>query len=192
MRVIRKSEIRASSIRATRLAIMTSSPRLDCWLVTNGVRASSMAARKTGCLSLNVAVSSKELHFLPGEINPIEETNKAIYLMARYDHEFDSGLNLSGNIGLRYSHTKRSAGGSTVFNQVTFSTDAACAATPPGQSPTPFCQLDPAIRQQARDWADGTIEQNDAKLSYDFVLPSFNAKLEVGNGIRSERPCRRA
>ena len=44
------------------VGIMTSSRRLDCWLVTNGVRASSMAARKTGCLSLNVAVSSKALH----------------------------------------------------------------------------------------------------------------------------------
>ena len=122
--------------------------------------------------------------FLPGEINAVDETNKAIYLMTRFDHQFDGGANLSGNIGLRYSHTKRKAGGNTVFNQVTFSTDAQCDATPPGQSPTPFCELDPAVRQEARDWANGTIVEDDAKLSYDFWLPSFNAKLDVGNGVQ--------
>src|SRR5207248_1913269 len=30
--------------------------------------------------------------FLPGEINPIDETNKAAYAMARFNHEFAGGV----------------------------------------------------------------------------------------------------
>jgi TonB-dependent receptor len=121
--------------------------------------------------------------FLPQEINPVEETNKAAYVMARFKHEFAGGQRLSGNVGLRYSRTKRASEGSQVFSLVTFSTDASCAIPGPG-GPTPFCALPADVRQQARDWANGAIQTDTAKVDYDYWLPSLNAKLEVGNGLQ--------
>ncbi|WBY09500.1 TonB-dependent receptor [Sphingomonas sp. 7/4-4] len=49
--------------------------------------------------------------FLPGEINPIRETNKAAYIMARFDTEFGNGIHLTGNAGVRYTSTKRDLAG---------------------------------------------------------------------------------
>ena len=128
--------------------------------------------------------------FRPGEINPVDEENNAAYAMLRFRHEFSSGLNLSGNIGVRYSHTTREAAGTQVFSQVTFSTELACT-TPQldpetGQPlpPTPFCALPADVRQAARNFANGAIATNMAKLSYDYVLPSLNLKAEVGGGVQ--------
>ena len=128
--------------------------------------------------------------FLPGEINPVEETNQAAYLMARFDREFSGGQRLSGNIGLRYSHTKRAAEGTQVFSQVTFSSEEDCNTpeldpeTGEPLPPTPFCQLPADVRQAARNFANGAIQEETANVDYDFWLPSFNAKLEVGNGVQ--------
>ncbi|HET7817397.1 MAG TPA: TonB-dependent receptor [Sphingomicrobium sp.] len=123
--------------------------------------------------------------FLPGEINPIDETNKAGYMMARFKHEFAGGQRLSGNVGVRYSHTNRVSSGYQVFNQAAFPTETQCAAVPqPGQTPQPFCTLSLDMRNAARAWANGAQIANEAELTYDYWLPSFNAKLEIGNGIQ--------
>ncbi|WP_222931862.1 TonB-dependent receptor [Sphingomonas sabuli] len=121
--------------------------------------------------------------FLPGEINPVDERNKAAYVMARFGHEFDGGQKLSGNIGVRYSHTRRSSEGSQVFNLVTFSTEADCN-TPGPSGPTPFCQLPANVRESARQFANGAIATDTVTVNYDYWLPAFNAKLEVGNGLQ--------
>lgn len=129
-------------------------------------------------------------NFLPGEINPVEETNNAGYVMARLRHEFDSGLRFSGNFGVRYSRTKRVAQGSQVFTQVTFASEAQCAeprvdpVTGAPLPPLPFCTLTPAVRQAARNFANGARTENTASLTYDYWLPSVNAKIEVGGGLQ--------
>jgi TonB-dependent receptor len=128
--------------------------------------------------------------FLPGEINPVNEVNNAAYLMARFNHEFAGGQRLSGNFGLRYSRTRRSAEGSQVFNLGNFQTEEQCA-TPvidpvTGQPlpPVPFCTLAPDVRAAARNFANGAVVENIARLTYDHWLPSLNARLEVGSGLQ--------
>ncbi|MFC0633127.1 TonB-dependent receptor [Brevundimonas balnearis] len=123
--------------------------------------------------------------FLPQEINPVEEETSAAYFMVRYGHEFANGWNLSGNLGLRYTKTDRAAEGFQAFNLGSFPTEATCAEpVPPGQEPSPFCGLAPEVRAQARAYADGAITPFTAETDFDYWLPSFNAKLEVGNGLQ--------
>lgn len=124
--------------------------------------------------------------FLRGEINQVSETNKAAYLMARFGHDFEGGAQLSGNIGVRYSKTKRVAPGflQIVNNPSAIPTEATCAAVPVGQTPPPFCTFSATVRQNARNFLNGALVANDAVLNYEYVLPSFNAKLEFDGGLQ--------
>lgn len=127
--------------------------------------------------------------FRPGEVNPVDEENNAAYAMVRFRHEFPSGVRLSGNVGVRYTHTTREAAGTQVFNQVTFSTEAQCLNPTPRPDgsippPTPFCALPADVRQAARNFANGAVATNSAKVSYDYWLPSLNLKAEVGGGVQ--------
>lgn len=125
--------------------------------------------------------------FLPGEINPIREKNIAAYIMANFDTDFANGWNLSGNVGLRYSRTERVASGflQIVNNPATIPTEAVCAEPiPPGQQPPPFCTFTPAVRQQARDFLNGALTPSDAKLTYDYWLPSVNLRLKVNDDLQ--------
>jgi len=121
--------------------------------------------------------------FRLNEINPIEEETDAAYVMLRYAGELSNGLRLSGNLGLRYTTTDRAASGYQSFTQQSFATEAECAATPPGETPSDFCRLvSPANRQAARDFANGALTASTAETSYDYYLPSFNLKAEIDGG----------
>ncbi len=124
--------------------------------------------------------------FLPGEINQASETNYAGYLMARFGHEFAGGAVLTGNIGIRYTRTERVAPGvlQIANNPNVVPTELVCSTVPAGQNPPPFCTFTPAVRQQARDFLNGATVPNDAELTYEYWLPSFNARLEVGGGLQ--------
>jgi TonB-dependent receptor len=124
--------------------------------------------------------------FTVGEINPMTEENKAIYLMANFDNEFGGGLRLSGNAGIRYTHTKRVSSGylQIANNPNSIPTEATCAGVPPNQQRPPFCTFTPAERQAARDFLNGALTPNDVSTSYDYLLPSINLKLDVGNGLQ--------
>jgi TonB-dependent receptor len=124
--------------------------------------------------------------YLPGEINTVSETNNAAYLMARFGKEWGSGVKLSGNVGIRWTHTKRLAPGilQIANSPGSITTEAQCATIPPGQNPPPFCTFTPAIRQLARDFLNGAQTPNNSRLAYEYFLPSFNAKLEVGGGLQ--------
>jgi TonB-dependent receptor len=128
--------------------------------------------------------------YLPGEVNPVGETNKAAYLMARFKHDFAGGQILSGNIGVRYSTTRRSAEGRQVFLLGNFQTEEQCATprvdpvTGEPLPPLPFCTLPLEVRNNARAFANGETIENSAKLKYDYWLPSFNARLEMGGGLQ--------
>jgi TonB-dependent receptor len=126
--------------------------------------------------------------FLPGEINPIREKNNAAYIMARFGHRFESGLRISGNIGLRYTHTTREAQGFQVFNEGNFTTEAQCVPTPRPDNPnpprTPFCALPLEVRNAARAFANGASIPSTVRLKYDYLLPSFNMRVEAGGGLQ--------
>jgi TonB-dependent receptor len=133
--------------------------------------------------------------YLPGEINSVSEKNFAYYLMARYGHEFASGVKLSGNVGVRYTTTTRDSQGVRQYAASGFATDASCTtqlaqALASAQSTnTPaqisaFCAVSPAQRQAARNFLNNATVESTVNLDYEYFLPSFNAKLELGDGIQ--------
>lgn len=118
-------------------------------------------------------------YFLPQEVNPVNEVNNAFYGMARFGWDLSNGMRVSGNLGLRYTKTERESEGFSAFRQQSFQTDAECAAIPAGQAPPAFCTLTPAVRQEARNWANGAILENNASGSFEYWLPSLNVKLQI-------------
>jgi TonB-dependent receptor len=124
--------------------------------------------------------------FLPEEINPVVETNTAAYALAKINHDFANDWKLTGNVGLRYSNTERTAAGSQSFARQTFLTEAECAAIDPlsgRPNQSNFCiLLSPTTRAGARAFANGAITTNSVSTKYEFWLPSLNFKLDVGNG----------
>jgi TonB-dependent receptor len=124
--------------------------------------------------------------FTVGESNPMSEENKAIYMMANFDTTVGNGLRLTGNAGLRYTHTKRISSGylEVAANANSIPSEATCAGIPSGQEPPPFCTFTPAERQSARNFLNGALTPNDVTTTYDYLLPSINVKLDVGNGLQ--------
>ncbi|MDB5454896.1 MAG: TonB-dependent receptor [Caulobacter sp.] len=122
--------------------------------------------------------------FLPQEVNPINETTKSAYGMVRFRHAFDGDIRVTGNIGLRYTRTTREASGFQSFPNSNFSTDAECANIPAGQTPTPFCTLTPAVRAQARLWANGAVNPNTAHAKFEYWLPSLNIKVALPHALQ--------
>jgi TonB-dependent receptor len=97
----------------------------------------------------------------------------------------DNGMAFKGNVGLRYTDTNRTASGYEVFQAQIFTTEEECnAPLPPGQEKSAFCSLDPSVRQEARDYADGTATPTDYELDYTYWLPSVNLLLQVKEGLQ--------
>lgn len=122
--------------------------------------------------------------FLPQEVNPMQEITRSAYGMLRFRTDLDNGAELSGNFGLRYTRTDRTTEGFRAFTFVSFQSEAECAAIPPDQTPPVFCSFSPQVRQDARDFANGTITAVDTKMDYDFWLPSVNLRLRLDNGLQ--------
>lgn len=123
--------------------------------------------------------------FLPDEINPIRERNYAAYLMTKIDTHL-GGLHLTGNIGVRYTKTKRNSDGFRSFiNTTPFATETDCAqVVPVGQNPLPFCTFSPTVRASARSYIDGKTYASSVNVDYEYWLPSVNFKLEAGGGLQ--------
>jgi TonB-dependent receptor len=132
--------------------------------------------------------------FRPGEINPVQERNNAFYGEIRFGNPIGSGgMNLSGNVGLRYSETTRKAGGYYAFPQTSYT----CAALVDGAGnpiidvntglpvvPTKFCALGSTVVASANAFANGALTPISTNLKYHYLLPSLNLKLEVGHGLQ--------
>jgi TonB-dependent receptor len=132
--------------------------------------------------------------FRPGEINPVQERNNAFYGEIRFGNPIGSGgMNLSGNVGLRYSETTRKASGYYAFPQSTFT----CAPLRDAQGnpiidvntglpvvPSPFCALGPTVVAAANAFSNGALTPVSTSLKYHYLLPSLNLKLEVGHGLQ--------
>jgi len=113
--------------------------------------------------------------YLPSEINPVDEQTQSIYAMARFDHEMVNGWRLNGNFGLRYVDTERSASGYYSFPMRSYT----CAA----DAETPFCALGPDVVADANAFQNGALTPIETTLDYDYLLPSVNARLNVGGGL---------
>lgn len=123
--------------------------------------------------------------FLPGEINPVSEETKSAYGMVRFKHDFAGDVRVTGNIGLRYSKVNRESEGLRVFQRVALTTDATCQTSiASGQTVSQYCRLPLATRNAAQAFLNGNTIPNTAKLSYDYVLPSFNVKVALPSKVQ--------
>jgi TonB-dependent receptor len=129
--------------------------------------------------------------YTPGEVNPQRETNKAAYIMARFGADFDSGMKLSGNVGVRFTTTKRVSSGYQEFLLPTTLPIAADCATSinnalanPTAAVSANCALTPAQVAAIAAFGNGAVVPNNKELTYDYWLPSFNVRLEMGSGIQ--------
>ncbi|HWF99423.1 MAG TPA: TonB-dependent receptor [Steroidobacteraceae bacterium] len=120
--------------------------------------------------------------FLPGEVNPVDERNKAAYVMLNFGHSIGSHT-LSGNIGVRYTATSRTAEGFLSFPNGGLTTAAQCAAVPPGQTPPLFCQYPAAYQNQVRAWANGANYARNTVEDYRYWLPSLNLMYELRSDL---------
>lgn len=128
--------------------------------------------------------------FTAGEINNQRERNKAAYIVANFGTDFSGGQRLSGNVGVRYTTTNRSSEG---FIEFPFATnlpdDATCLASinnaiAEGTSINTLCALTPAQLGQIGSYLNGAIVPNNFDIDYEYWLPSFNVKFELGNGLQ--------
>lgn len=126
--------------------------------------------------------------FLPGEINPVDERNEAAYVMVKYGHQLDNGVNLSGNFGLRYVQIHRATQGFQAFPLTNFTSEADCAtqiaanAANPAIAISTFCALPTATRNNARAFNNGATVASSTSTNLSYVLPSFNLKVDLGEG----------
>jgi TonB-dependent receptor len=130
--------------------------------------------------------------FRPGEINPVNEQTKSAYGMLRFKHDFDGDVRITGNVGLRYTSTTRDATGFLTFPSAIQATDASCdlafanwQALPLPKAaftPTSFCGLSLATRQQVRAFTNGATIPQAAHAKFEYWLPSVNLKVALSDG----------
>jgi TonB-dependent receptor len=141
--------------------------------------------------------------FLPGEISDVDESTSGAYFRADFAHDFDNGMTLDGNIGVRYVKTEIRSGGTISFPAGDFfdvdtngdgikdgdgittvqEVQASCARTQPGQQAPGYCSLSPARLAQFAASFTGDVVDDSAAIRFSNWLPSFNAKLDVGDGL---------
>jgi len=127
--------------------------------------------------------------FLPSEIGNITRDNLSAYVRLDFaSPESDSGVKLSGNIGLRYVRTDRSVDTSITtdpFNVIfppallDLCLPGAGAGDPTFQVPD-ACSLDLASFETA--FGAGQFIETQVDTSYEEFLPSLNLKLDIPGG----------
>ena len=141
--------------------------------------------------------------FCPPEVSDVAEVTRAAYGRIDFGHDFNNGWNLEGNFGVRYVETEVRTGGLIGFPspfgfddpsvtngegngdgivQVS-EIDASCGRTPPGQPQPGFCGLSDARKAEFAAAFTGDLILDDRNIRFDHWLPSFNARLDVGDGL---------
>ncbi|QUL37824.1 TonB-dependent receptor [Erythrobacter sp. JK5] len=136
--------------------------------------------------------------FCPSEISDVTEKTKAAYGRIDFGHDFDNGMALEGNFGLRYVETTVQTDGLLGFPTPQFIDDgpqgngdgvltvaelqAACGVPAPGIT-RGYCDLSPARQAEFVSAITGDRLDTSGEITFDHWLPSFNAKLDIGNGM---------
>ncbi|MFK7887326.1 MAG: TonB-dependent receptor [Gammaproteobacteria bacterium] len=129
--------------------------------------------------------------FLPGEVNIARQETTAAYVRFDFGSDFENGMTLDGNVGLRFVSTDQSAVGGINFPNVQQFLDGAaadvaarCVPEAPGAPVPGFCNL-PATTQEAYlRWADGASTVIDDSYDYNNVLPSLNMRLGLNEDMQ--------
>jgi TonB-dependent receptor len=183
---------------------------VNAWLRQGGGTAGSQTGGASGWVPLASRPGAiPGSPFDTTEINPLSETNKAAYLMVKIDHDMENGWRLTGSAGVRYTRTSRTSFGNigTPLASPDSTTTAAAVAvdgepttvvipstfectprtSPEGNpvNPPAICgATTPAQRADIRRFFNGEIVPTTTDLSYDYILPSINLKLDTGNGLQ--------
>lgn len=137
--------------------------------------------------------------FCPPEISDVTEVTKAAYGRIDFGTDFDGGATLEGNFGLRYIRTKVATEGLIGLPNPFFfdqgpggngdgivqvsEIQQQCAIAPPGQALPGYCSLSDARLAEFAAAHTGEVIVDDRKINFNHWLPSFNAKLDVGDGL---------
>lgn len=117
--------------------------------------------------------------FLPGEISDVTEITEAAYIS--FDYAIDTAMPISGNFGVRYVDTTIESAGVLQFPNEP--PDPSLCDTP-GPAGTPgFCQLSPEREAEFLAAYTGEIIPDNADISYDHWLPSFNIRVDVSDTV---------
>jgi TonB-dependent receptor len=125
-------------------------------------------------------------YFKASEYYRNKETTWSAY--ARVDfgvEDFGNGMSLSGNVGVRFVHTKDESFGALTFptpGQILGSYDTAagfCGAVLPGNTIPAFCLLPAAQQTAVLGFANSASFPDVASQSFNHWLPSANVKLQV-------------
>ena len=138
--------------------------------------------------------------FCPPEINDVAEVTNAAYGRIDFGQDFGNGWNLEGNFGLRYVETTVRTSGIIGFPNGAFFDDPgaggngdgivqvaeiqeACLTVPPGQAAPGYCSLSAGRLAEFAAAHTGEVVIDDRDITFDHWLPSFNARLDVGDGL---------
>ncbi len=109
------------------------------------------------------------------QLSTVSEETVALYARLNFGNEFNNGMRLSGNVGLRYTDTDTSGVGDLVFNPIEID-------IPDPNDPNDI-RVD--ITQFIPDTVAFSNSPNEDRsgefASDDFFLPSFNAKLDLND-----------
>ena len=137
--------------------------------------------------------------FCPPDISNVTEITKAAYARIDFGHDFDSGWSLGGNIGVRYVETAVSSDALVGFPQANQFDDPSIGGNGDGvvqvaeiqnlcQSPVPagqqrlYCQLTAQRLEEFASLFTGEAITDDRDITFDHWLPSFNVRLDSGDG----------
>ena len=134
-----------------------------------------------------------------GEISNVDESTFGAYARVDFGTKFGSSMTLSGNVGVRYVETEVRSGGTIAFPSAQFFDQApngngdgrvsvtelqtACGNVQPGQTAPGFCSLTAARQAEFAAVFTGEVVDDSANIKFEHWLPSFNAKLDFGNGM---------
>ncbi len=134
-----------------------------------------------------------------GEISDVKEGTLGAYARVDFGADLGSKATLSGNIGLRYVNTTVKSGGSFSLPSPEFfdnngnrdgvvqlaEVQGSCAFILQNNiTPVPgYCGLSPARQAAYARLFTGEVIADPLDIKYSNWLPSFNAKLDLGNGI---------
>jgi len=138
--------------------------------------------------------------FCPGEISDVGEITTAAYARVDYGMDFDNGWSIAGNIGLRYAETKIDNSSLLAFPnpgqfddpsiggngdgivQVSEIEDICRQPGPPGQQRL-YCALTGNRLAEFASLFTGELVSDSRDIKFDHWLPSFNIRLDTGNGF---------
>lgn len=139
--------------------------------------------------------------YCPNEVSNVSEVTKAAYARVDFGSDFDNGWKLDGNFGVRFVETEVTSGGrigfpsADPFDNPTFggngdgvvqvseiNTVCAGPSTIPG-AVRGYCDLSAARKAEFAAAFTGEILNDDRKIRFQHWLPTFNAKLDVGDGL---------